>query len=115
MIDYKRKLKYHNDEVHMKIRNYVCSEPSTKGKTGEECGYSTYRKRALEAHKKYIHEKIKTIFCNKCDYATYYKGALLSHINSHHEKIRNYVCEKCDYASPLKTNLKRHRQFGFEM
>ena len=79
------------------------------------CSYEGKRKDKLNAHKRRIHEGIKsvrkasteTFMCDKCDYVSKRKYELKVHIESQHEGLR-HSCMLCPYTATRKDKLTSH-------
>lgn len=81
-----RPLRAHMDQVHKKLRPYVCSQ----------CGYSASSRSALRTHIR-SHTGEKPFKCDQCAYSASDHNALRRH-KMRHSGERPYKCPFCDYA-----------------
>ena len=81
----------------------------------DQCDYEGKRKDKLKAHKKRIHEGVKTVKkpstelfpCPQCSYVSRRRYELKIHVESCHEGVR-YSCAFCPYSGKRKDKLTAH-------
>ena len=82
--DIENVIRFHNESVHLKIKNFIC----------ENCPHKTYRKQELQKHILSHHEnercRVLIIGCNRCD--------------------KNEEHESCDNKSLARENKQRNRK-----
>ena len=100
--DYKTKkprdLSVHNDSVHLKKKNYQCSD----------CEKAFTSRQSLKDHRIKIHSiEIKWHECDLCQKSFRSKLSLRIHEQQVHGE-RKHKCNLCEYKSTTSTNLKLH-------
>jgi KRAB domain-containing zinc finger protein len=76
----------------------------------DSCGKTFSNVYTLSAHKKTVHEGIKTFVCNICQAAFATKYKLKRHNAGVHSEERNFHCETCLGAFKTRDMLKKHER-----
>ena len=71
------------------------------------CNSSFNRKKYLNKHIKYVHEKVKPFQCEFCDYKAAQKSSLKIHVQAMHDKTELFTCQ-CGFSTPYPSNFSRH-------
>ena len=111
--DKRRKLKYHNNYVHLKKFTHIKVK---KVVTCKICN-KNFDSKYLKAHQTSVHLGIKSVSCDECGKSFSNKSDLKRHLKNVHLKIKRITkgesiknCDKCDMSfhtiEKLKTHLK---------
>jgi hypothetical protein len=100
------RLNQHFKMVHLKVKNYECTE----------CDHKTGTKTDLSKHILSIHLKRRDFKCDICDKAFSLKKNLVKHSNVVHLGMKHFVCDICDKSfsrnQSLVTHKHRHHKCG---
>ncbi|KAK6630903.1 hypothetical protein RUM44_003073 [Polyplax serrata] len=91
-----KSLKKHKEEVHSKLRPFVCSV----------CGHASARKSMLLMHQRQ-HTGHKPYECQLCTFRTADHNSLRKHL-MRHTGVRPYKCPHCDYTAIQSGSYKNH-------
>ncbi|XP_066249027.1 oocyte zinc finger protein XlCOF6-like isoform X1 [Euwallacea similis] len=92
----KRRLKYHMDSVHKKLKPYLCNF----------CGYKGSCRASLKMHIR-SHTGEKPFSCDQCQYSTTDHNSLRRH-KLRHTGQKPYKCSYCPYACIQSSTYKAH-------
>ena len=112
-MDGKHKTVMENEEVEQKDLEYSTNS-SDNSSICDQCGKSFSNVYTLSAHKKQVHDKIKSFKCEICYTAFATKYKLKRHFAGVHSEVRNFICEICSNAFKTRDMLKKHERQHFK-